>query len=1073
MAERIRKKRKYLRLDLLLLICLIFTVIGAYRWSNMPAAQKPLADWISRVSTWKVESGNWHWNFWGRTFELNNVNLVHKDTGNSIHVGHLDIHYHPTSLLRVRLNIGSLNASDVVLNFPTRVPRDENAPPKKIKLSRLLLLKNLEINNARFRDFSMTLSKDRQIIGRDIDLNYQPSYIGDISLTVQTGELQYKKEDGKFISIGTFDLQGKTDVNKWYSEPPFVNAINGTFNLNDVKHPKMVFKRIDTKMSYEGESFKLDTFDAIVGENHIKVKGAVDIAKESYDLELSMPDPIRFPSFAEETKFLDTGGTVSGKLTLKGKGFKSEKINAKIMADLKHIPAGPSTATLIPIALHAEANIAKGVAQFANTSVRVGDGGAVLKGTLDLVRKNLSFDFTGSNIPLESFFGRFTDPHFHPISGKASVKGTFNGWAKKFHLNLAGDVLSGGGYYDIRSENTHVTLDFTYDKLELKGQLLQGGRTTGDCTLLIKYGGLLSTGVRAKQFTFNAKLNQHNLLTTMAAYKLKGIGSGDLTLSGSPGSFKGVANVSIADGDFFDQKFKLVKSQLTFVPRKITYQNSSVQLVDFATTDLPNPIVMDFIPEGFRFSGQPRSDLSVDAIYNTHTKNWRINRIAYTSPLRRDCVVAASGTYGVGGNVNLKVGGLFDLSLLQYLKSQLREAKGTAQVNLTISGNMSDPSINGEIAPIKSIIYPRAYAYYLEDLEGKLVFQGHQINFNGVHGMIEDGKFSINGWIKHAKWAISDYNINFSGSSLLFATEDRGFKMEFDCNVNWTKNAKGSNLTGDVNIIDARYTKDFNITDSFGGFKSTSADRAVVAEAEGWDNVNLGLRIKSGGDILIHNNVGKIWLRSDIYLKGTRAAPQMNGAIELVEGKIHYIGMDFEMMKGAVEFRAPYGKPFIEMAAERDISNYTVTVQLRGELDRIQLELYSNPPLERHDIISLMTVGMTKDEAKESKFGSQIGASVAAQQVSKILARPITELTHLDIFRIESTSPTEAEVSRLYIGKNFSDRLSLEFITDINTSDARQTVQAEYLLTDWLLLKGSTSSGPTYRVTVALRFRER
>lgn len=297
--------------------------------------------------------------------------------------------------------------------------------------------------------------------------------------------------------------------------------------------------------------------------------------------------------------------------------------------------------------------------------------------------------------------------------------------------------------------------------------------------------------------------------------------------------------------------------------------------------------------------------------------------------------------------------------------------------------------------------------------------------------------------------------------------------MEYDCDVNWAKTPKGSNLTGDVNIIDARYTKDFNVTDSFGGIKSSEASRAVEAEAEGWDNVNLGLKIRSAGDILIHNNIGKIWLRSDIILKGTRAAPQMNGAIELVEGKVHYLGMDFDMTKGAIEFRAPYGKPFIEMTAERDISNYTVNVSLRGELDRMQLELNSNPPLERHDIISLMTVGMTKDEVKESKFGSQVGAGVAAQQVSKILARPVTELTHLDIFRIESTSPNEAEVSRLYIGKNFSDRLSLEFITDINTSDARQTVQAEYLLTDWLLLKGSTSSGPTYIVTVALRFRER
>jgi hypothetical protein len=59
------------------------------------------------------------------------------------------------------------------------------------------------------------------------------------------------------------------------------------------------------------------------------------------------------------------------------------------------------------------------------------------------------------------------------------------------------------------------------------------------------------------------------------------------------------------------------------------------------------------------------------------------------------------------------------------------------------------------------------------------------------------------------------------------------------------------------------------------------------------------------------------------------------------------------------------------------------------------------------------------------------------------------------------------------MGKRLSDRLSLEFIADINADDAAQTIRAEYLLTDFLLLKGENSASLKYRFAVSLRFRER
>ncbi|MBU4484804.1 translocation/assembly module TamB [bacterium] len=59
------------------------------------------------------------------------------------------------------------------------------------------------------------------------------------------------------------------------------------------------------------------------------------------------------------------------------------------------------------------------------------------------------------------------------------------------------------------------------------------------------------------------------------------------------------------------------------------------------------------------------------------------------------------------------------------------------------------------------------------------------------------------------------------------------------------------------------------------------------------------------------------------------------------------------------------------------------------------------------------------------------------------------------------------------MGKQITDRLSLNFLTDVDVEDAQQTISAEYKLTDFLLLKGSRSSNRRYQLNVLLQFLSR
>jgi hypothetical protein len=152
-------------------------------------------------------------------------------------------------------------------------------------------------------------------------------------------------------------------------------------------------------------------------------------------------------------------------------------------------------------------------------------------------------------------------------------------------------------------------------------------------------------------------------------------------------------------------------------------------------------------------------------------------------------------------------------------------------------------------------------------------------------------------------------------------------------------------------------------------------------------------------------------------------------------------------------------------------------MEIYGHIDNLALDLNATSPsgpLEKRDVISLLAFGMTETEREqlEASKGGQFGISMAASQLTSIIERPVARYTGLDTFRLEA-SETEQIISRVSIGKQLSDRLEVDFTTDINTTNAVQTVEAEYLFTDNLLLKGSRSTDGRYEINGILRFRFR
>ncbi|PIR25709.1 MAG: hypothetical protein COV43_04905, partial [Deltaproteobacteria bacterium CG11_big_fil_rev_8_21_14_0_20_42_23] len=343
---------------------------------------------------------------------------------------------------------------------------------------------------------------------------------------------------------------------------------------------------------------------------------------------------------------------------------------------------------------------------------------------------------------------------------------------------------------------------------------------------------------------------------------------------------------------------------------------------------------------------------------------------------------------------------------------------------------------------------------------------------------VDSGSFTLNGYITHKNKALDALAIDLIAHSLTYRSNDRTVRLEFDGDLHLNGNMPSPLLSGNISLLDGRYTEDFNITDVLTEGKRRLAKK--IEEEEIIFDPKLDLKIKNSGDFFIKNNIGDIGLNIDIAASGTRQKPNIKGVVKVEEGTIYYLGLNFEIIKGFIELRAPYNVPYLELKAQKEVNAYNVNLDLYGTTDNLNLDLSATSasgPLEKRDVISLIAYGITESErqelARENQKQGSFSTQIIASQITSIIERPVSRFAHLDIFRLEAADNKAQGTSRVFVGKQLSDRLSIDFSTDINTEDAEQTITTEYLITDNLLIKGIQGNKNRYGLVATIRFRLR
>lgn len=695
-------------------------------------------------------------------------------------------------------------------------------------------------------------------------------------------------------------------------------------------------------------------------------------------------------------------------------------------------------------------------------------------GNLKKIRYDLPFE--AKDLPLESIFGKLPSTILGPARGVGSVKGRAQGELPDLKSKAVATIKD-FRHGAMRARQLDGSLDFHWPHLDFDADIKPGetGRVEGHARGGVVFKHLppfknIKATLKTVDVTFDGGTLKDILPTANVAGSLKG----ELHLRGVPGSTsaEGPGRAEVTKGRWFLGPVDRFVTEMNFKPggliifSKSEFHTPAVEPVlwpDYVNLDTKDGIV--------RFSGRPAAGLSVEGTYETKTGVFKIDKLEYRkdgSDLMGNFTHRDSGT-------EAKLKGRVNLESLSAVPSIFREMRGFARVDLSMTGTTGNPEIRGWIDFEKNEVGLRGFPS-VEELEGRLTLEGPTVRPN-LSGFLGDGRFQLGGSFKLKRFEPESFDLTLRGNNLSYARPN-AYRIDLDADLRLTGSLPSPRLSGRIDIVDALYTKPFRLRELV-----LKPFEDEIAEEAAWkktlDPWQLDLIIKHSGDLRIKNNIADIYLLADLQVGGTYGRPLISGALTATEGEVRLFGDTFTLTEGRLEYIDPSRKePYLTIVAEEDKPPlYTVTVELKGYLSNLDVHLSSTPALPREDVLSLITTGHTQEELRQSGVTRQsMGIGVLAGEITGALEEPIARSTGLDVFRLEASE--SGQLSKVALGKNLTDRLTVEFQSDFAPETAQQTLQANYYLTDNILLKGtrvweSGQSGTQPRYNFNMSFRVR
>jgi autotransporter translocation and assembly factor TamB len=430
-----------------------------------------------------------------------------------------------------------------------------------------------------------------------------------------------------------------------------------------------------------------------------------------------------------------------------------------------------------------------------------------------------------------------------------------------------------------------------------------------------------------------------------------------------------------------------------------------------------------------------------------------------------------------------------NLDVLSGLSPSIERVEGDLNAKISVEGSPAAPRIRGGLRLRNLTVESPEFSPPLVGGVVVVDFEGNTVLVDSVFARMGKGHVLVSGRLTHEQGKLVE-------TGFVVEIDDLGFERPGIAKVNiasgdlsYSGTEEKHVLDGDVVMGDTRFVMNFDPRSILPFAGSVRKPRQEMPPALA--NTFLDVRLRDSKDLWVDNNVARVRSHAELNVLGSLSQPNVTGRVTVEEGYVMFLDRKFEIVMGTVDFiERDRLNPIIEIKTRSDVKTYralrTETYEVRldimGPLDQVKVSLTSEPALDRANILSLLTLGVTREELAGSGMegeGPGAGEALKARAeelttrvVSGFVSRNVADMFGLKELSIEGNlfRRDAGGGARLLASRGLSDRVDVTYSTNIGDFNENR-VRMDYRLSDRFLLQGETDQEG--KAAIDLKFRVR
>lgn len=409
-----------------------------------------------------------------------------------------------------------------------------------------------------------------------------------------------------------------------------------------------------------------------------------------------------------------------------------------------------------------------------------------------------------------------------------------------------------------------------------------------------------------------------------------------------------------------------------------------------------------------------------------------------------------SGTGSRDGALDFRAKGTLPLEVIHLFTEALGDLTGKINLAGRLKGTLDRPDFQGDLTLDGMGFTVPTLGQQLHDVSGRARITPETVTIEGLGGYLDKGRFDLSGALVMDQFSPVSVNARLSAHALPITLPDT-LELLLSGDLNFAGTQKKSRIAGNITLLEGRYFKDvrLGLIDSFSTRRREAPPATDSSLPLFLKNTELNIALRHRTPFIVDNNIALMALRPTLSLYGPVGKPLVSGRAQVESGVISYLGKEFEITKGVVDFINPYKiEATIDVESQVKVRKWTITLSVSGVEDNLRFAMRSTPEESDADILSLLVFNKTQDEMISGEGGSnQSTKQLLADMVTRTLQGSLKEATGLDTLEMKYTERTDKEDAddvSITVGKELSKRITLKYGVGTKNGETVQSAISEY-----------------------------